>query len=193
MLLHRSFIPNETALVAFLFRHAVHFTNYQVDLLICFSGRMLLFTRLYCQQLWQILVVAVMHLPVGTSGSGWLHAIALLTVKWHTALPVTACTSKTQSCQSACLHPPWQTWGRESQVGASPDVTQLRCSLTRWTSLTLLPKYDDRNPPDSLVCIPEVIKAVVSVSGEIREPCSVNLPLVSQGQMGHRSTKMSCE
>ena len=70
MLLHRSFIPNETAFVAFLFRHAVHFTYYQVDLLICFSGRVLLFTRLYCQQLWQILIVAVMHLPVGTSGSG---------------------------------------------------------------------------------------------------------------------------
>ena len=70
MLLRRSFIPNETAFVAFLFRHAVHFTYYQVDLLICFSGWMLLFMRLYCPQLWQILFVAVMHLPVGTSGSG---------------------------------------------------------------------------------------------------------------------------
>ena len=116
------------------------------------------------------------HAPSGENFWFWLTSCQ--TVKWHTAFPVTTCTSTTQSCQSACLHPPWQTWGRESQVGASPDVTQLRCSLTRWTSLTLLLKYDDRNPPDSLVCILEVIEAIVSVSGEIREPCSVNLPLV---------------
>ena len=50
MLLYCSFSPNETAFVASLFRHAVHCTYNQVDLLICFSGRMLLFTWLDYQK-----------------------------------------------------------------------------------------------------------------------------------------------
>ena len=67
MLLHCSFSPNETAFVASLFRHAVHCTYYQVDLLICFSGRMLLVTWLdYQKWVAKLSIQLLQSLP-----SGW--------------------------------------------------------------------------------------------------------------------------
>jgi len=79
MLLQRSLgFPDKRTFVTFVFHHADHYTYYQVDLLICFSAGCCWSCGCFVNIRWPglVMIFAVMHSPVGASGSGCFPATA---------------------------------------------------------------------------------------------------------------------